>query len=145
MATDKATSEVRLELTYDHGTGRFKPYFDGLLTGQAIASNCQICGRTWFPPKAVCPDDQAETGWSCISGSGVVLGATTMRSKLPFTLAADVYRFVLVKMDGTENAVFGRMRNAAADVAVGTSVDLVAPVDAPAHPAQAVQFVVKGD
>lgn len=145
METDKATSEIRLDLKYDHGTGFFKPYFDGLLAGQAIASHCPACGKTWFPPRAICPDDQTETGWRRISGSGVVLSVTTTRTKLPFTAAAEVYTFVLVAMDEAENAVFGRIQNAAAEVAVGTRVDLVAPVGEPGHPAQAGQFIVKGD
>lgn len=145
METDTATGELRLELKYDHGTGCFKPYFDGLLAGQAVASHCPACGKTWFPPQAVCPDDRTETGWSRISGSGVVLAVTTTRTKLPFTATAETYSFVLVAMNGAENAVFGRMQNAVADIAVGTRVELAAPVDEPGHPAQAAQFIVKGD
>lgn len=145
IETDIATSELRLELKYDHGTGRFKPYFDGLLAGHAVASQCPACGKAWFPPQAVCPDDRMETGWSRISGSGAVLAATTTHTKLPFTAAAETYSFVLVAMDGAENAVFGRMQSAVADIAVGTRVELVAPVDEPGHPAQAAQFIVKGD
>ncbi len=143
METEKATSELRLELQYDHGAGRFRRYFDGLLAGQAIASHCPACGKAWFPPHAVCPDDLTETGWRRISGNGTVLGVTTTRTKLPFTAAAEVYSFVLVAMDGAENAVFGRMQNEAHDVAAGTRVGLAAPVVEPGHPAQAAQFVVK--
>ncbi|MEM9471145.1 MAG: zinc ribbon domain-containing protein [Pseudomonadota bacterium] len=145
VETGKATSELRLELTYDHGTGYLKPYFDGLLAGQAVASKCPDCGRAWFPPRAVCPDDLAETGWSRLSGSGVVVAATEARTKLPFTAATEAYRFVLVAMDGAENAVFGRMQDAAATVAVGARVELVAPVDDPGHPAQAAQFSARRD
>lgn len=145
IETGKATSALRLELTYDHGTGYLKPYFDGLLAGQAVASKCPVCGRTWFPPRAVCPDDQAETDWCRISGGGVVVAVTETRTKLPFTAAAETYRFVLVAMDGSENAVFGRMQDGAATVAAGARVELVAPVDDPGHPAQAAQFSTMGD
>lgn len=143
METDKATSGLRLKLKYDHGPGRFKPYFDGLLAGRAVASQCPACGKTWFPPQVRCPDDQTDTGWIQISGSGVVLAVTTTRTKLPFTAAAETYSFVLVAMEGAENAVFGRMQNAVGDIAVGTHVELVAPVEEPGHPAQAAQFIVK--
>ncbi|MEO9874295.1 MAG: OB-fold domain-containing protein [Anderseniella sp.] len=142
--TETPTSELRLELKYDHGTGRLKPYFDGLLAGHAIASQCPVCRKTWFPPQAQCPDDRTETGWSRISGTGAVLAVTTTHTKLPFTAAAEAYSFVLVAIEGAENAVFGRMQNAADDIAVGTLVELVAPVDEPGHPAQAAQFIVKG-
>jgi uncharacterized OB-fold protein len=143
--TEAPTSELRLELTYDHATGRLKPYFDGLLAGQAIASHCPACGKTWFPPQAQCPDDQTETGWNRISGSGAVLAVTTTVTKLPFTTAAETYSFVLVAMDEAENAVFGRMQSPLSDIAAGTRVELAAPVDEPGHPAQAAQFIVKGD
>ena len=139
------TSELRLELKYDHGTGYLKPYFDGLLAGHAIASQCPTCGKTWFPPQAKCPDDQTETGWSRISGSGTVLAVTTTRTRLPFTAAAETYSFVLVAMDGAENAVFGRMQSTVTDIAVGTRVELAAPVNEPGHPAQAAQFIIKRD
>lgn len=139
------TSELRLELKYDHGMGRFTPYFDGLLAGHAVASQCPACGRTWFPPQARCPDDQTETGWSRLPGSGAVLAVTTTRTKLPFTAAAETYSFVLVAMDGAENAVFGRMQNVECDIAPGSRVELVAPVDEPGHPAQAAQFIMKRD
>ncbi|MEO1159278.1 MAG: OB-fold domain-containing protein [Pseudomonadota bacterium] len=141
--TGKATSELQLGLTYDHGTGCLQPYFDGLSAGHAIASKCPVCGKAWFPPQAVCPDDRAETGWSRLPGSGAVVAVTTTRTRLPFTAAAEVYTFVLVAMDGAENAVFGRMQTAAEEIAAGMRVDLVAPVGEPAHPAQAVQFVAK--
>ncbi|MGI9511546.1 MAG: Zn-ribbon domain-containing OB-fold protein [Anderseniella sp.] len=143
--TDKATSELRLELKYDHGTGYLKPYFDGLLAGQAVAGKCLACGKIWFPPQAVCPEDQAETGWSRISGDGIVVAVTETRAKLPFTAVAETYTFVLVAMDESENAVFGRMQDGTGGVAAGTRVKLVAPVGEPGHPAQAVQFTVKRD
>ena len=71
--TGTVAREVQLSLSYQHGTGYLAPYFEGLLNGHAMASHCPNCGKSWFPPRAICPDDRTQTEWRRISGDGVVV------------------------------------------------------------------------
>ena len=143
--TGQAASELQLNLNYQHGSGYLAPYFEGLLEGRAIAGHCPACGRKWFPPRPVCPHDRTQTEWSRISGNGVVVSVTSARTALPFAASAEDYKFVLVAMDETENAVFGRMQTTAEDVAAGTEVRLAGPTGELGHPSQAAQFTVRGE
>ncbi len=143
--TGDAASELQLNLTYQHGSGYLAPYFEGLLEGRAIASHCPTCGRKRFPPRPVCPHDRTQTEWSRISGNGVVVSVTSVHTALPFAAAAADFKFVLVAMDETENAVFGRMQTAADDVAAGTRVRLAGLAGELGHPSQAVQFTARSE
>ena len=136
-------SDLELHLRYAHGTGALAPYFEALASGNALASKCGICGRVWFPPHIHCPDDGGVCDWLTLDGAGEVVSATTTRSRLPFADQAEDHVFVLVAMDGADNAAFGRMRpDTDGERLVGCRVRLVGAPEAPPHPAQAALFEV---
>jgi uncharacterized OB-fold protein len=136
-----APAELELRLRYAHGTGALQPYFDALRGGRALASRCPACGRVWFPSHIHCPDDGTACGWLDLEGHGRVVSATETHARLPFAEAAAAHVFVLVAMQGADNAAFGRLtpgvpgRNLA-----GRRVGLVGVADAVPHPAQAALF-----
>lgn len=135
-------STVRLDLAlgYNHGSGALTDYFRALADGRAVASCCENCGRTWFPPHARCPKDGGMCKTTELDGSGVVVAATRTRTRLPFTDSDADVTFVLVAMAGADNAAFGRLENFDGADATEMQVQLVA-VDHPVgHPAQAIVF-----
>ncbi len=135
-----STIRLDLYLGYDHGPGALGDYFRALAGGRALASRCETCGRTWFPPHAHCPEDGGTCKPIDLDGHGVVVSETRTRTRLPFTdTDADVI-FVLVAMAGADNAAFGRLENFSGANATGERVRLTG-VDGPlGHPAQAAVF-----
>ena len=134
------TIRLDLALGYDHGLGTFGEYFRALAEGRALASRCETCGRTWFPPHAHCPEDGGACEAVDLKGHGVVVAGTRTRTRLPFTDTDADVTFVLVAMAGTDNAAFGRLENFAGADATGEHVKLTA-VDGPVgHPAQGTVF-----
>lgn len=135
------TRVIDLHLSYTHSLGGLDPYFQGLAQGRAVASRCPVCQRQWFPPRLRCPDDHADTGWTELSGRGIVMALTKGRSRLPLAKAGADHTFALIALDGADNLAFGRIGNGSA-IDVGQRVRLVAvPGDSP-HPAQAACFVI---
>ncbi len=136
---------LKLELNYDHALGWAAPFHAALKEGRALASACPDCGRVWFPPRPVCDAHGVATEWREIPGDGQAIAVTQTRTRLPFTATSEETKFVLVRLDGVENAAFGRMRNADVEIEPGARVRLVvASVPLP-HPAQAMIFTSEGD
>lgn len=102
-------SPLTLTLRYTRSVGDLAPYFDGLATGVARATRCATCGRSWFPPRLVCPRGHTDLRWSSLPGAGVVQALTQGMGRLPFD--ADERRLVLalVAMEGADNLVLGRV------------------------------------
>jgi uncharacterized OB-fold protein len=134
------TIRLDLALGYDHALGTLSDYFQALAKGRALASRCQTCGRTWFPPHTQCPEDGGACEPVDLEGLGVVVAETRTRTRLPFTGKDADVTFVLVAMTGADNAVFGRLENFTGAKTTGQSVKLMAPDDRLGHPAQGAVF-----
>jgi uncharacterized OB-fold protein len=135
--------DFELLLVFSHGTGALQTYFDALAEGRAMARKCPACGRVWFPPHAACPEDGADCDWLELDGGGVVVGATHTHSRLPLADADADHLFVLVAMDGADNAAFGRFSGIETGDLVGRRVRLAA-VDDARLPAQRLVFHLVG-
>lgn len=133
---------LKLELDYAHPLGALAPYFDGLERGQAIASRCDACGRTWFPPRLACPSHGA-TVWVPLDGAGRIVSATVTESQLPFGGPIGLHVFALVAMNGAENLAFGRVAAELSVVLPGLRVRLARAPGTWPHPAQAAWFVAE--
>jgi len=132
---------IDLQLRYMHTLGALRPYFDGLKAGQARASRCPTCKRTWFPPRLSCPQDHTDIEWITLAGRGQIVSVTAGASRLPLTATRDHYIFALVALDGADNLAFGRAVGDEAALTPGRRVRLTkAPEPAP-HPAQCAYFV----
>jgi uncharacterized OB-fold protein len=134
---------IRLDLTlgYDHALGAFGEYFQALSRGQALASRCIICGRTWFPPHTHCPEDGGSCAAVDLEGLGVVVAETRTRTRLPCTHYDQNVVFIFVAMAGADNATFGRLVNFTGEVATGQTVKLSGTDEPIGHPAQIAVFI----
>jgi uncharacterized OB-fold protein len=136
-----APTDLELRLRYAHGAGALQPYFDALVDGRALASRCPNCGRVWFPPHLHCPDDGGACGWVELEGQGQVVSATETHGRLPLADAVAEHVFVLVAMQGADNAAFGRLKpGPGGQDPVGRRVHLIGISEPPPHPAQAALF-----
>ena len=134
-------TDLDLRLRYAHGAGALQPYFDALQAGRALASRCPNCGRVWFPPHLHCPNDGGACGWVELEGHGRVVSATETHGRLPFAEAAADHVFVLVAMQGADNATFGRLQpGRPGQDLTGRRVRLLGVSEALPHPAQAALF-----
>ena len=134
------TIRLDLSLGYDHALGALGDHFRAVTDGRAVASRCDTCGRTWFPPHTRCPEDGGACEEVELTGRGVVVAQTRTRTRLPFTDTDAEVTFVLVAMAGADNAAFGRLVNFEGMDATGTSVRLAAIKNPAGHPAQSVIF-----
>jgi len=133
---------LEMRLVYAHPLGALGPYFAGLREGKAIAARCPACGRTWFPPRLLCPEDRIETEWTALSGRGRIVALTDEAGPLPFAADAPARHILsLVAMAGADNLAFGRLIGEGAALALGRRVRLTASREPVPHPAQAAYFV----
>ncbi len=139
-----ATRSLHVSLDYNHANGYLRPYFEGLQHGRAMASHCACCGRTWFPPRPVCPETAEETKWRELEGKGEVVSVTRGVALMPFADKPQEYLFALIAMDGADNLTLGRISGAEGECKEGTRVHLAA-VASTSHPAQAAIFVPDQD
>lgn len=133
---------LTLALRYDHPHGALTPYFRGLESGQAVAAQCPVCKRIWFPPHLICPHDRHETVWTELSGAGRIVSVSIASTVLPFNLERRRYAFGLIALDGAENAAFGRIAGDPEAPRAGMGVRLARAPGAWPHPAQCAWFVL---
>ena len=126
--------DLKLELDYSYALGGLKPYFDALSEGRALASKCPECGTISFPPRLICANDQTETQWMELDGTGVIVESTSGQD----ANGEDVC-FALIQMDGADNRCLGRLVGGDSDV--GDRVRLQAATSNGVHPAQNAVFV----
>lgn len=140
---DSQTVPLTLTLRYRHPLGDLAPYFRGLETGRAVAARCPACGRTWFPPRLVCPFHGLDVEWTELAGRGRIVSVTVTETALPFGTIRERRAFALIALDGAENLAFGRVAGDPTEARAGRRVRLArAPGDWP-HPAQAAWFVTE--
>lgn len=66
-----------LTLQYTVNFGELAPYAVAVTEGRALASACQHCGFTAFPPRAICPTCQRPGfAWRALSGSARIVHRT---------------------------------------------------------------------
>ncbi len=65
---------VTLELTqqYAHSLGKTSRFFLELEARRFFATRCDGCGRTYSPPRSLCPDCLKITQWVELAGTGTV-------------------------------------------------------------------------
>ena len=134
MPTDSPYFPLNVELNYSYSLGELKPYFDALVDSRALASTCPSCGKTDFPPRLICDEDQAATEWTEIEGSGQIV---------EFTQGKDAQGkyvcFALIKMNGASNLCLGRL--VGENFEIGDLVRIQALDSVVQHPAQNLAFV----
>ncbi len=133
--------ELNLNLRYTHSVGDMAPYFDGLLRGHAVASQCSQCNRRWFPPKLACCADAGSMTWEPLSGLGTTVSVTAGSGVVAFSGSPPGQALGLIQMAGADNLALGWLKNLDIAHAVGIQVRMVRNTEAFVHPAQAAVFV----
>lgn len=134
------TVELIVSMRYRHRFGALVPWARGLRRGVAMATRCAACDRIWFAPRLVCSCGHGDMKWMSLSGRGTVRFVVTAMVTLPLTSRQQAWPIALIAMDGTCNAVLGRLTQAAG-ATPGLRVRLVRDPGAGVHPVQQMLFV----
>lgn len=141
--TEPALSvDLSISLRYSHGLGDLSPYFAALTRGDALATRCEPCRRTWFAPRLVCACGSRDISWRPLAGSGVLQQVTSGRTLLPGTPIAGTFAFALIRMDGADNLCLGRIMVDDRELHAGQRVRLALAARSWVHPAQCCDFVL---
>ena len=66
-----------LPLRFHFGTAKIQKFFEGLKEGKIYMTQCQKCGKKFFPPQADCPDCiESSVNWTPLSGEGELITFT---------------------------------------------------------------------
>lgn len=117
---------TRLEIALGVGrpVGELAPYFEGLAIGEARATHCASCDRTWFAPRLACACGSGALSWTKLSGAGIVVAATRTEIRLPGEEAAMPGTFAWIAMEGASNRILGTIEGDGT-VVPGDRVELV--------------------
>jgi len=130
-----------VSLSYRHSHGWLSPFFEGLTRSEAMGTHCPACGKVWCPPRRRCPIHEDALAWHGLTGVGTVLQATAFEDTLPLQSTSRLHVVALVRLDGAENAMLGRL-GVALDVAYPGQRVRLAPAPYPTtHPAQSAWFL----
>lgn len=141
--TESALSfDLGITLRYQHGLGDLSPYFSALMAGEALATHCAACERTWFAPRLICRCGNRDVAWRQLEGGGVVRYVTRGRAVLPGTAISDEFDYALIQLDGASNLCLGRMAPSATASEPDQRVRLVQARRSWAHPSQACDFSI---
>ena len=69
-------------LRYQLGVSRIQKFFEGLKEGKIYATQCDICGNKFFPPRADCP--------KCLTSNINWISQDLKGELLPYTVAINV-------------------------------------------------------
>ena len=132
---------IEVALRYDHALGALAPYFEGLAAGRAVASQCAVCERTWFPPRLGCCSRAGPAQWTTLAGTGRVAAGTSGGGTLPFGGGPAGAGLALIALDGADNLALGWVDGFGDAPPEGARVRLVIGDPHPPHPAQAARYV----
>lgn len=135
-----ADLQLNLGLDYHHSLGALRPYFDGLRAGNAVATCCPRCGKTWYPPRLSCCALDLSKRWAELPGTGTIVAVTTGDGVAPFTETRLGTYLALVSLDGANNSALGWLAGFDGPPVPGTRVRLASMAESVAHPAQALRF-----
>lgn len=133
---------INLSLSYSHGFGAYRPFFEALIQGQVLGSRCPICDEVRFPPRMRCPTHHAGTEMTELTGYARLLSWTTGPVRLPQARDTAEQTFGLVQLDGAINSTLVRIEADAAQLKTGALLRFRPPDengDLP-HPIQALVF-----
>lgn len=131
-----------ISLRYAHGLGDLSPYFSALTRGEALATRCDECERTWFAPRLVCVCGCRHMTWRALNGGGILLYLTSGLAIFPGTAIKGVFEYALIRLDGASNLCLGRVIAGELTPQPNQRVQLVKSTQKWIHPAQSADFTV---
>lgn len=139
--SDAERPRFRLALDYPAPSGALAEHFAALARGETLASRCPDCGRVRAPASPICERDGTATETIRLAGRGRIEAMTRATSRLPPDGAPTEQVFVLVRIDGADTLMLGRLAEGEA-AEIGAAVRLCA-VAGERHPAQAAVFTTR--
>lgn len=139
-----AMVEITTAFRYHHGLGDLAPHFAGLERGEAWATRCPACNAVWFAPRLICRCGARGLHWVRLPGTGNLLAATEGEVAIPLTGRTIACATALIRMDGADNAVLGRLGDGTA-AKPGMRVRLGVDPGPRVHPVQAAWFLPVSD
>lgn len=101
----------RWEQEYNSTLGKYSRFFLGLEEGKFLATRCPKCGKTWAPPRPVCPDDLVLTRWTELTGEGSVESFSVCAFAPEFLKVELPYVLAYVALDGADTLFCHQLRN----------------------------------
>lgn len=142
MTEPRMSVDLDISLRYEHGLGELSPYFSALTQGEALATYCDKCERTWFAPRLVCVCGNRRMIWRPLGGGGVLRHLTSGRAVLPGTTITGEFMYGLIQLDGASNLCLGRVIVGNAVPQPNQPVRLVSAERNWMHPSQSADFVI---
>lgn len=131
--------DLEMSQKYRHSLGTASPFFNGLSTQLLLATSCDTCDATFFPPRRRCDRDRSDTTWYELPGTGTVVAATVVHSPPPFGGIDAPYVLASIRLDGVDGGLTHRILGPTAPPA-GSAVS-VKFLDGPhAHPLLGIAF-----
>lgn len=142
MTKPSLSFNLDISLRYTHGLGELSPYFAALARGEALATHCNECKRTWFAPRLICVCQNRDMTWRLLDGSGVLRYLTSGWAVLPGTSITGDSVYGLIQLDGADNLCLGRMAVGNTTPQPNQRVRLVLAVRNWVHPSQSCDFSI---
>lgn len=131
--------ELEVSQNYRHSLGTSSPFFSGLSEGVLLATSCDACDATFFPPRHRCATDLSGTSWYELPGTGTVVAATVVHSPPPFGGIEAPYVLASIRLDGVDGGLTHRVLGETAPPA-GTEVSVRFLDTRHAHPLLRIAF-----
>jgi uncharacterized OB-fold protein len=136
---------LTLTQTYTHTLGKYSRFFVELENGRFMATRCPSCGRTYAPPRPLCPGCLAVTVWVELAGTGTVETFSVLHfspgSNADVAGLATPYVLAYVLMDGA-STLFPHLLDAdPSQVSMGMRVKVAYVAHAVEHPIHLMRFV----
>ncbi|MCY3580777.1 MAG: OB-fold domain-containing protein [bacterium] len=141
-------SLLGIEMTqrYRHTVGFSDPFYQGIDQGLLRATRCSGCGASWFPPRRYCPEDQSETVWYDLSGTGRIVAATRVHIPPPFGGVEVPYVLASIRLDEVDGGITHRVLTdepPESGSLVAARFDGVDPDRPPLHPLLRLAFEIQ--
>lgn len=133
--------QLDVRLSYRHSHGWLSTFVEGLARCEAMGTRCAECGLVWCPPQRRCPDHDQPLVWHKLTGVGSVIQVTSFEGALPLHSNGGLHVVALIRLEGAENMMLGRLGMPLDAVSTGQRVRLAPAPEPTTHPAQNAWFL----
>lgn len=133
---------VGFSVDAQHPTGFNSYLYAAFSRGELVATRCQVCARTSFPPTRrcsapACASSRVHTEWYVLPGTGTIIAETLVHSPPPYADVTIPYRVALIDLDAVDGRLLHRVEG---DVGVGGRVRANFTIDEVSHPLHMFNF-----
>ena len=134
--------DFSLNVKIRHSLGKLSKFFLELENRRLMGTRCPKCKKVWMPPRAICPEDLAITGWVEISGHGTLEVASLPIPILDNTEPSNNIALGYIALEGASTTLFQQIRNFSSEDSLtpGLPVRIVWSDRAVKHPMELFWF-----